>query len=88
MHAILLDQPKIVNEESNLKIEQKFNSIERPSEAKVLVEQSQLDDSVIGVRTEYKLKRKHNVWVITNKQQSYKCSRGKNTEKFQFDLCP
>ncbi|MCH7335879.1 hypothetical protein [Acinetobacter sp. NIPH 2699] len=86
--AVLLDQPNLLDEETNLKIEQQFNSAENPSNAEITVEQSQLDDSVIAVRTEYQLKRDQTVWKIVNKKQSYQCARGENTAKFQFDLCP
>lgn len=88
IHAVLLDQPNLFNEETNLKIDQQFNSAENPSEAEITVEQTQLDDSVIAVRTEYQLKRDQAVWKVVNKKQSYQCARGENTATFQFDLCP
>lgn len=88
MHAVLLDQPNLFHDESNLKIDQQFNSAENPTDAQVTVEQAQQDDSVIAVRTEYQLKRDQEVWKIVNKKQSYQCARGDNTDKFQFELCP
>ncbi|APR69235.1 MULTISPECIES: hypothetical protein [Acinetobacter] len=88
MHAVLSDQPNLFDEDSNLKIDQQFNRAENPSEAQVTVEQSQLDDSVIAIRTEYQLKRDQTVWKIVNKKQSYQCARGENTANFQFELCP
>ncbi|WP_333661309.1 hypothetical protein [Acinetobacter sp.] len=88
MHAVLLDQPNLFHDESNLKIDQQFNSAENPTDAQVTVEQAQQDDSVIAVRTEYQLKRDQGVWKIVNKKQSYQCARGDNTDKFQFELCP
>ncbi len=88
MHAVLSDQPDLFHEDSNLKIDQQFNSAENPTDAQVTVEQAQLDDSVIAVRTEYQLKRNQDVWKVVNKKQSYQCARGENTETFQFDLCP
>lgn len=88
MHVILSDQPNLFHEDSNLKIDQQFNSAENPTDAQVTVEQAQLDDSVIAVRTEYQLKRDQNTWKVVNKKQSYQCARGENTETFQFELCP
>ena len=88
MHVVLLDQPNLFHDETNLKIDQQFNSAENPTDAQVTVEQAQQDDSVIAVRTEYQLKRDQAVWKIVNKKQSYQCARGDNTDKFQFELCP
>ncbi len=88
MHVILSDQPNLFHEDSNLKIDQQFNRAENPTDAQVTVEQAQLDDSVIAVRTEYQLKRDQNTWKVVNKKQSYQCARGENTETFQFELCP
>lgn len=88
MHAVLSDQPNLFDEDSNLKIDQQFDRAENPSDAQVTVEQSQLDDSVIAIRTEYQLKRDQTVWKIVNKKQSYQCARGENTASFQFELCP
>lgn len=88
MHAVLLDQPNLFHDENNLKIDQQFNTAENPSDAQITVEQAQLDDSVVAVRTEYQLKRDQDVWKIVNKKQSYQCARGENTESFQFELCP
>ncbi|OEC89237.1 hypothetical protein [Acinetobacter sp. YK3] len=88
MHAVLLDQPNLFHDENNLKIDQQFNMAENPTDAQITVEQAQLDDSVVAVRTEYQLKRDQDVWKIVNKKQSYQCARGENTETFQFELCP
>lgn len=88
MHAVLLDQPNLFHDDNNLKIDQQFNTAENPSDAQITVEQAQLDDSVVAVRTEYQLKRDQEVWKIVNKKQSYQCARGENTEIFQFELCP
>ncbi|ENX19251.1 hypothetical protein F892_03411 [Acinetobacter vivianii] len=88
MHAVLLDQPNLFHDENNLKIDQQFNTAENPTDAQITVEQAQLDDSVVAVRTEYQLKRDQDVWKIVNKKQSYQCARGENTETFQFELCP
>lgn len=88
MHAVLLDQPNLFHDENNLKIDQQFNMAENPTDAQIMVEQAQLDDSVVAVRTEYQLKRDQDVWKIVNKKQSYQCARGENTETFQFELCP
>ncbi len=88
MHAVLSDQPNLFHDETNLKINQQFNSAENPTDAEITVEQAQLDDSVMAIRTEYELKRDQDVWKIVNKKQSYQCARGENTEKFQFELCP
>ncbi|ENX40205.1 hypothetical protein [Acinetobacter courvalinii] len=88
MHAVLLDQPNLFHDDNNLKIDQQFNTAENPSDAQITVEQAQLDDSVVAVRTEYQLKRDQDVWKIVNKKQSYQCARGENTETFQFELCP
>ncbi|MGE8644436.1 hypothetical protein [Acinetobacter vivianii] len=88
MHAVLLDQPNLFHDENNLKIDQQFNTAENPTDAQITVEQAQLDDSVVAVRTEYQLKRDQDVWKIVNKKQSYQCVRGENTETFQFELCP
>lgn len=88
MHVVLLDQPNLFHDETNLKIDQQFNSAENPTDAQVTVEQVQQDDSVIAVRTEYQLKRDQEVWKIVNKKQSYQCARGDNADKFQFALCP
>ena len=87
MHVVLLDQPNLFHDETNLKIDQQFNSAENPTDAQVTVEQAQLDDSVAAIRTEYELKRDQEVWKIVNKKQSYQCARGDNTNKFQFELC-
>ncbi|WDZ51546.1 hypothetical protein LF296_01705 [Acinetobacter vivianii] len=88
MHAVLLDQPNLFHDDNNLKIDQQFNTAENPTDAQITVEQAQLDDSVVAVRTEYQLKRDQDVWKIVNKKQSYQCARGENTETFQFELCP
>lgn len=88
MHAVLLDQPNLFHDDNNLKIDQQFNTAENPTDAQITVEQAQLDDSVVVVRTEYQLKRDQDVWKIVNKKQSYQCARGENTETFQFELCP
>lgn len=87
IHAVLLDQPNLFHDETNLKIDQQFNRAENPTDAQVTVEQAQLDDSVVAIRTEYELKRDQEVWKIVNKKQSYQCARGDNTNKFQFELC-
>lgn len=87
IHAVLLDQPNLFHDETNLKIDQQFNRAENPTDAQVTVEQAQLDDSVVAIRTEYELKRDQEVWKIVNKKQSYQCVRGDNTNKFQFELC-
>ena len=87
MHAVLLDQPNLFHDETNLKIDQQFNRAENPTDAEITVEQTQLDDSVAAIRTEYELKRDQQVWKIVNKKQSYQCARGDNTNKFQFELC-
>ena len=87
IHAVLLDQPNLFHDETNLKIDQQFNRAENPTDAQVTVEQAQLDDSVVAIRTEYELKRDQQVWKIVNKKQSYQCARGDNTNKFQFELC-
>lgn len=87
IHAVLLDQPNLFHDETNLKIDQQFNRAENPTDAQVTVEQAQLDDSVAAIRTEYELKRDQEVWKIVNKKQSYQCVRGDNTNKFQFELC-
>lgn len=88
MNAVLLDQPNLFHDDNNLKIDQQFNTAENPTDAQITVEQAQLDDSVVAVRTEYQLKRDQDVWKIVNKKQSYQCARGENTETFQFELCP
>jgi len=87
IHAVLLDQPNLFHDETNLKIDQQFNRAENPTDAEITVEQAQLDDSVAAIRTEYELKRDQEVWKIVNKKQSYQCARGDNTNKFQFELC-
>ncbi|WAU76356.1 hypothetical protein ACN19N_01665 [Acinetobacter sp. LF10] len=87
IHAVLLDQPNLFHDETNLKIDQQFNRAENPTDAEITVEQDQLDDSVAAIRTEYELKRDQEVWKIVNKKQSYRCARGDNTNKFQFELC-
>ena len=87
IHAVLLDQPNLFHDETNLKIDQQFNRAENPTDAEITVEQAQLDDSVAAIRTEYELKRDQQVWKIVNKKQSYQCARGDNTNKFQFELC-
>ena len=87
IHAVLLDQPNLFHDETNLKIDQQFNRAENPTDAEITVEQDQLDDSVAAIRTEYELKRDQEVWKIVNKKQSYQCARGDNTNKFQFELC-
>ncbi|MEG2129571.1 MAG: hypothetical protein RRZ32_10460 [Acinetobacter sp.] len=87
MHAVLSDQPNLFHDESNLKIDQQFNRAENPTDAEITVEQAQLDDSVLAIRSKYQLKRDQAVWKIVNKQQSYQCARGANTKTFQFDLC-
>lgn len=88
MHAVLLDQPNLFHDESNLKIDQQFNTAENPTDAQIMVEQAQRDDSVVAVRTEYQLKRDGEVWKIVHKQQSYQCARGEKSGTFQFELCP
>jgi PBP1b-binding outer membrane lipoprotein LpoB len=88
MHAVLLDQPNLFHEETNLKVDQQFNSAENPTDAQITVEQTQLDDSVLAIRTEYQLKRDQDVWKVVNKKQSYQCARGENTQVFQVELCP
>ena len=87
IYAVLLDQPNLFHDETNLKIDQQFNRAENPTDAEITVEQAQLDDSVVAIRTEYELKRDQEVWKIVNKKQSYQCARGDNTNKFQFELC-
>ena len=72
----------------HLKIDQQFNRAENPTDAEIIVEQAQLDDSVAAIRTEYQLKRDQETWKVVNKKQSYQCARGGNTKTFQFELCP
>ncbi len=88
MHAVLLDQPNLFHQDSNLKIDQQFNRAENPTNAQIMIEQTQLDDSVRAIRTEYQLKRDQDSWKVVNKKQSYQCARGQNTQTFQFELCP
>lgn len=88
IHAVLLDQPDLFHQETNLKIDQQFNRAENPSDAQINVEQTQQDDAVKVIRTEYQLKRDQQVWKIVSKKQSYRCTRGEQSETFQFKLCP
>lgn len=87
MQAVLIDQPNLLKSDGNLFIRQQFNRAESPTEAQVMIEQDQRDDSVAAVRTVYQLKRDRSVWKIVNKEQSYRCARNTALTQFQYNLC-
>ena len=75
IHAVLLDQPNLFHDETNLKIDQQFNRAEN-QQMEITVEQAQLDDSVAAIRTEYELKRDQEVWKIVNKNKAISVREG------------
>ena len=58
IQAVLLDQPNLLNNASNLSISQQMNALEDPSNAQVTILQTEpSEDAVSKTRTEYLLKR-------------------------------
>ncbi|MEB3753074.1 hypothetical protein [Acinetobacter sp. MD2(2019)] len=72
------------------KIRQEFNRSESPiTQATVFVDQEFTgDDSVAAERSTYHFELQHGAWKEINKEDSWRCVRGKNTTKFQTQLCP
>lgn len=89
IQAVLLDQPDLLNDASNLDISQQMNASDDPSSAQVTILQTELSpDAVSKTRTEYLLKRDQQIWKIVNKKQSYQCTKGEETTVFQVNPCP
>ncbi|CAI3127260.1 hypothetical protein MWMV17_MWMV17_01386 [Acinetobacter calcoaceticus] len=89
IQAVLLDQPDLLNDASNLDISQQMNAADDPSNAQVTILQTDpSEDAITKVRTEYLLKRDEQVWKIVNKKQSYQCTKGQETPDFQVNPCP
>ncbi|KQE90830.1 hypothetical protein APB94_05240 [Acinetobacter lactucae] len=89
IQAVLLDQPDLLNDASNLDISQQMNAADDPSNAQVTILQTEPSpDAVSKTRTEYLLKRDQQVWKIVNKKQSYQCTKGEETTDFQVNPCP
>lgn len=89
IQAVLLDQPDLLNDASNLDISQQMNAADDPSNAQVTILQTDpSEDAITKVRTEYLLKRDQQVWKIVNKKQSYQCTKGQETPDFQVSPCP
>lgn len=88
--AYVLDaQPELHKEQQNISIRQVFNRVEAPNVAQITVLQTGLmDDSVAAIRNEYVFKREDaGKWQLQSREQSYKCTRGKNIINFQTELC-
>lgn len=89
IQAVLLDQPDLLNDASNLDISQQMNASDDPSNAQVTILQTEPSpDAVSKTRTEYLLKRDQQIWKIVNKKQSYQCKKGEETTDFQVNPCP
>ncbi|NUG51965.1 hypothetical protein [Acinetobacter lactucae] len=89
IQAVLLDQPDLLNDASNLDISQQMNASDDPSNAQVTILQTEPSpDAVSKTRTEYLLKRDQQIWKIVNKKQSYQCTKGEGTTDFQVKPCP
>lgn len=82
-------QPELVNELNQVSIQQVFNQAESPTAAQVTVLRTGLlDDSVQAIRTVYQFKLQDTGhWQLKQVQSSYQCQRGKNSTKFQLELC-
>ncbi|PPC00864.1 hypothetical protein SOI71_01865 [Acinetobacter pittii] len=89
IQAVLLDQPDLLNNASNLDISQQMNASDDPFNAQVTILQTEPSpDAVSKTRTEYLLKRDQQIWKIVNKKQSYQCTKGEETTDFQVNPCP
>lgn len=89
IQAVLLDQPNLLNNASNLSISQQMNALDDASNAQVTILQTvPSEDAISKTRTEYLLKRDQTVWKIVNKKQSYQCTKGQETTDFQVNPCP
>jgi len=89
IQAVLLDQPDLLNDASNLDISQQMNAADDPSNAQVIILQTEPSpDAVSKTRTEYLLKRDQQVWKIVNKKQTYQCTKGQEIPDFQVNPCP
>jgi len=89
IQAVLLDQPNLLNNASNLSISQQMNALDNASNAQVTILQTMpSEDAISKTRTEYLLKRDQTVWKIVNKKQSYQCTKGQETVDFQVNPCP
>jgi uncharacterized membrane protein YgcG len=89
IQAVLLDQPNLLNNASNLNISQQMNALDDASNAQVTILQTTpSEDAVSKTRTEYLLKRDQTIWKIVNKKQTYQCTKGQETTDFQVNPCP
>ncbi|ENU46081.1 hypothetical protein I6L25_17440 [Acinetobacter nosocomialis] len=89
IQAVLIDQPNLLNNASNLSISQQMNALDDASNAQVTILQTvPSEDAISKTRTEYLLKRDQTIWKIVNKKQSYQCTKGQETTDFQVNPCP
>ena len=89
LEQVLKANPDLKTELNTVEIRQVFNRVESPNVAQVMVLQAGLmDDSVSAIRTVYSFKLQDSDWKQVNKEEAYKCLRGKNTKTFQTARCP
>ena len=89
LEQVLKANPDLKTALNMIEIRQVFNRVESPNVAQVMVLQAGLmDDSVSATRTTYSFKLQDKDWKQVNKEEAYKCLRGKNTKTFQTALCP
>ncbi len=87
IQAVLLDQPNLLNNASNLSISQQMNALEDPSNAQVTILQTEpSEDAVSKTRTEYLLKKDQNVWKIVNKNKVINVQKARKQQTFKLIL--
>lgn len=87
IQAVLLDQPNLLNNASNLSISQQMNALEDPSNAQVTILQTEpSEDAVSKTRTEYLLKKDETVWKIVNKNKVINVQKARKQQTFKLIL--
>ncbi len=87
IQAVLLDQPNLLNNASNLSISQQMNALEDPSNAQVTILQTEpSEDAVSKTRTEYLLKKDQTVWKIVNKNKVINVQKARKQQTFKLIL--
>lgn len=81
IQAVLIDQPNLLNNASNLSISQQMNALDDASNAQVTILQTvPSEDAISKTRTEYLLKRDQTIWKIVNKNKVINVNKGRKQQ--------
>ncbi len=81
IQAVLIDQPNLLNNASNLSISQQMNALDDASNAQVTILQTvPSEDAISKTRTEYLLKRDQTIWKIVNKNKVINVNKGRRQQ--------